>query len=79
MVGTVSENDFETVLVDFYCYEYGANVTEAVQKISTRTVVELWQFTKTANFVATPMKNIFSSLLPAYWRYKPGFCFSPDE
>ena len=20
-------------------------------------------------------KNIFSSLLPAYWRYKPGFCF----
>ena len=23
-------------------------------------------------------KNVFSSLLTAYWRYKPGFCFFPD-
>ena len=24
-------------------------------------------------------KNIFSNFLPAYWRYKPGFCFFPDK
>ena len=30
----LSENDFETVLVNFCCYEYGANASEAVQKIS---------------------------------------------
>ena len=24
-------------------------------------------------------KNILSSLLPAYWRYKSGFCFFPDK
>ena len=29
-----SENDFETVLATF-CYEYGANAFEAVQKIAT--------------------------------------------
>ena len=28
----LSENDFEAVLVNFYCYEYGANASEAVQK-----------------------------------------------
>ena len=28
----LSENDFEAVLVAFCCYEYGANVPEAVQK-----------------------------------------------
>ena len=31
----LSENDFEAVLVNFCCYEYGANGSEAVQ-ISTR-------------------------------------------
>ena len=30
----VSENDFEAVLVNFCCYEYGANASKAVQKIS---------------------------------------------
>ena len=30
----LSENDFEAVLVNFCCYEYGANASEAVQKIS---------------------------------------------
>ena len=34
----LSENDFEAVLVNFYCYDYGANVSETVQKISTRTL-----------------------------------------
>ena len=53
----LSENDFETVFVNFCCYEYGANVSEAVQKISTRTLLELCQLTKTANFKATPMKK----------------------
>ena len=28
----LSENDFETILVNFCCYEYGANASEAVQK-----------------------------------------------
>ena len=34
-----SENDFEAVLVNFCCYEYGANASEAVHKISTRTLL----------------------------------------
>ena len=29
------ENDFEAVLATFCCYEYGANASEAVQKIAT--------------------------------------------
>ena len=53
----LSENDSEAVLVNFCCYEYGANASEAVQKISTRTLLELCQLTKTANFKATPMKK----------------------
>ena len=31
----LSENDSETVLVDCCCYDYGANASEAVQKIDT--------------------------------------------
>ena len=31
----LSENDFEAVLVNFCCYDYGANAFEAVQKINT--------------------------------------------
>ena len=34
----LSENDFEAVFVNFCCYDYGANASETVQKISTRTV-----------------------------------------
>ena len=30
-----SENDFEAVLATFCCYDYGANASEAVQKIAT--------------------------------------------
>ena len=30
----LSENDFESVLVNFCCYEYGANASEAFQKIN---------------------------------------------
>ena len=30
-----NENDFEAVLANFCCYDYGANVSEAVQKIAT--------------------------------------------
>ena len=40
------------VLVNFCCYEYGANASEPVQKIRTRTPLELCQLTKTANFKA---------------------------
>ena len=32
----LSENDFDAVLVNFCCYKYGANASEAVEKISTR-------------------------------------------
>ena len=28
----LSENDFEAVLINFCCYEYSANASEAVQK-----------------------------------------------
>ena len=53
----LSENDFEAVLVNFCCYKYGANVSQAVQKISTRALLELCQLSETANFKATPMKK----------------------
>ena len=29
------KNDFETVLATFYCYDYGANASEAAEKIAT--------------------------------------------
>ena len=41
-------------------YKYGANASEAVQKISTRTLLSyanLLSTNKTANFKATPMKK----------------------
>ena len=53
----LSENDFEAVLVNFCCYEYGANASETIQKISIRALLELCQITKTANLIATPMKK----------------------
>ena len=34
----LSENDFEAVLANFCCYEYGANTSEAVQNISKSTL-----------------------------------------
>ena len=37
----LSENDFEAVLVNFCCNEYGTNASEAVQKISTRTLLRV--------------------------------------
>ena len=46
------ENDFEAILVNFCSYDYNPNASEAVQMISTRTP-ELYQLTKTANFIAT--------------------------
>ena len=36
----LSENDFETVLDNFCYYEYGANASEAVQKISARLLAK---------------------------------------
>ena len=53
----LSENGCEAFLVNFCCYKYGANASEAVQKISTRALLELCQLTETANFKATPMKK----------------------
>ena len=34
----LSENDFQADLANFCCYDYGANASEAVQKIRTRTL-----------------------------------------
>ena len=34
----LSQNDFESVLVNFCCYDYGTNPSEAVQKIRTMTL-----------------------------------------
>ena len=34
----LSENGFEAVLVNFCYYDYGTNTSEAVQKISKRTL-----------------------------------------
>ena len=34
----LSENDFKAVLANFCCYDYGANASEVIQKISTRTL-----------------------------------------
>ena len=31
----LGENNFEAVLTTFYCYDYSANASEAVQKIAT--------------------------------------------
>ena len=53
----LSENDFEAVLVNFCCHEYGANASEAVQKNSIRTLLELCQLTQKANCIAAPMKK----------------------
>ena len=33
--GLLSENGFKAVLVNFYCYDYDANNSEAVQNIAT--------------------------------------------
>ena len=54
----LGEIDFEAVLADFCCYGYGANASEAVQKISARTYTGVvCQLTKTANVIATPLKK----------------------
>ena len=53
-------NEVEAVLVNFCCYDYGVNASEAVQKISTRTLLESCQLIKTANFIAAPLKKHFA-------------------
>ena len=37
----LSKNDFEAVLVNFCCYEYLANTSEGVQKISKRILLRV--------------------------------------
>ena len=50
----LSENDFEAVLVNFRCYEYGANVSEAFQKISTRILLRVFQSWVSDDFFLNP-------------------------
>ena len=75
----LSENDFEAVLVNFCRYNYSANTSEAVQKISTRILLELCQLIKTAIFIATHLKNIFSSSLPVIGDTSQVSVFFPDK
>ena len=51
----LSENDFEAVLINYCCDDYGANASDAVRRISARTLLELCQLIKTANFIAAPL------------------------
>ena len=51
----LSENDFEAVLINYCCDDYGANASAAVRRISARTLLELCQLIKTANFIAAPL------------------------
>ena len=48
----LSENNFEAVLANFCCYDCGANASEAVQKISTRS---------RSCTSATPMEEVYYS------------------
>ena len=69
----LSENNSEAVLVNFCCYDYGTNASEAVQKISTRTL----------DLYANSLKQLilylqlFSSLLPL--EIQARFLFFPDK
>ena len=75
-IKTAKDGGFCEESLSFCCYEYGANASEAVQKISTRALLELCQITKTANFKATPMKKQFiSRLLPALLEIQTRFFF----
>ena len=56
----LSENDFQVLLVNFSCYHCGAILRQFRSLAqATRTLLELCQLTKIANFIATPMKNIW--------------------
>ena len=59
----LTENDFEAVSVNFCCYDYGANASEAVQKISTSTLDLYANSLKQLILYLQLWKNIFSSLL----------------
>ena len=54
----LGENDFEAFSANFCCYDYyGANASEAVQKITKRTLELYANSLKPANFKATLMKK----------------------
>ena len=54
---------------------YGANASEAVRKISKRTLLELCQLTKTANFIATPMKKRIQQCITGLLEIQTRFLF----
>ena len=72
----LSENDFEAVLVNLCCYAYCPHASEGVQKTSTRTLLELCQLTKTANFIATPVKKHIQLLITCLLEIQVRFDFS---
>ena len=59
----LSKNDFEAVLVNFCCYEYGTNASEAVQKISTRILLRVSRSggKHHYNFVGNPAAGVTPS------------------
>ena len=52
----LSENDFEAVFANFWCYDYGSNTSEAIQKNTTRTL-ELYA-TRTLELYANSLKQV---------------------
>ena len=72
----LSENDFEAVLANFCCYDYGANASDTVQKISTRAL-EL--YANSLKFYSYTYEKTYSAvyyLLAGDTR--PGFYFFSD-
>ena len=60
-------------------YEYGANASKKVQKISTRTVMKSYQLNKRANFKATPMKEYRKQFITCFLEIQARFLFFPDN
>ena len=64
----LTQNDFEAVLVNLCCYEYGASASETVQKISKRILLRV---SRTGgkyhyNFVPTPLTPAKTDAPPWY-------------
>ena len=54
---------------------HGANASEAVQKISTRVLLELCQLTKRANFIAAPRKKHIQQIITGLLEMQARFLF----
>ena len=69
-----SENDFEAVLVNFCCCEYGANASEAFQMISTRILLRVFHSGERTSydfFLIPPTKTDAPHEAPLHLKMKP--------